>query len=649
MKKNKGKKKFVDLDIKSASFSNYYQSTQNDDTLNKKKSNNYNNSNDTNIPIKLKKTQNFKSSLEKLIFYFPNFSSDFIKEMYEENNNNYSKTKNLLYQLTETEKNDSESITQEPQPDINKTNNKNSKYNEIIDITNLAKFEISDKIDDNDNHSSKNFENKNESYNNKNESNNDILINKNKKNKKFNEYSSIFLISTDNNNFTTQPNNNSEFINDNKEITVDDYLFDQYINFLNELFPFHTREEIIKQICENNFDIDAVVLNFLKKDSNYNINNNTENDDYENFQITNKDEILCNFLSFDNGKQNNIDINLMNENLVQDEIESAIKKENLKKQNIKEKDNEEYNEMNDYYNNKDDNNDNNADDDGFFVYKNIDELNSKKIRDDLKKLIKNFPLIDEFTIKWIYYQYMDYGASYQFLNKNYEKKNSGLTALLNSLNNKTNFCYTNGKRNNQTSKSNNSNHNYNTKNNNFNHYAQNENENKTFEIFKKIIDKKPINWKFEEDKDNINLNDYIAVRKKLIVEARNACANKNYQNAQIIMAKAKRYKQEIDKIYTNQRLKCVLKKNLNGNEIDLHGLTLDESKYIIEKKISTLKNKKEENYLKSITLNIITGTGSHSIGHKPVLLPKLTEWLKAKTKLKVEVDNNQGIIFVTLF
>ena len=48
--------------------------------------------------------------------------------MYEENNNNYSKTKNLLYQLTETEKNDSESITQEPQPDINKTNNKNSKY-----------------------------------------------------------------------------------------------------------------------------------------------------------------------------------------------------------------------------------------------------------------------------------------------------------------------------------------------------------------------------------------------------------------------------------------------------------------------------------------------------------------------------------------
>ena len=62
-----------------------------------------------------------------------------------------------------------------------------------------------------------------------------------------------------------------------------------------------------------------------------------------------------------------------------------------------------------------------------------------------------------------------------------------------------------------------------------------------------------------------------------------------------------------------------------NNEIDLHGLNVQESKYIIDKKIKSLKEKKMENKIKTISLTIIIGTGSHSAGHWPVLYPNLLE------------------------
>ena len=119
------------------------------------------------------------------------------------------------------------------------------------------------------------------------------------------------------------------------------------------------------------------------------------------------------------------------------------------------------------------------------------------------------------------------------------------------------------------------------------------------------------------------------LRKKLIFEAKNAYSNQKYKNGQILMAKAKRYKQEIDKIYKNQKIKQFAQNNENRNinEIDLHGLNLEESKYIISKKIQSLKIKKEEQELKNISLSIIKGTGTHSIGHKYVLYPNLLDWL----------------------
>ena len=175
-------------------------------------------------------------------------------------------------------------------------------------------------------------------------------------------------------------------------------------------------------------------------------------------------------------------------------------------------------------------------------------------------------------------------------------------------------------------------------------------EKRQFEIFKKIIDKKPINWKLEEEKD-LNLNDYMAVRKRLITEAKKAYSNQSYKNGQILMAKAKRYKQEIDKIYQKQKIFQFQQNNNNrrSNEIDLHGLNLKESKYIIEHKIEALKEKKIDNNLKSISLIIITGAGTHSAGHRPVLYPNLFSWLKGKDKLSVQGDLSEGKIFITIY
>ena len=58
--------------------------------------------------------------------------------------------------------------------------------------------------------------------------------------------------------------NNSFNCRPKEEITIEDYLFDQNIKFLSECFPNYSREQIVKKICDYNFDIDSVILNILK-------------------------------------------------------------------------------------------------------------------------------------------------------------------------------------------------------------------------------------------------------------------------------------------------------------------------------------------------------------------------------------------------
>ena len=109
-------------------------------------------------------------------------------------------------------------------------------------------------------------------------------------------------------------------------------------------------------------------------------------------EIIDKEQILSNFLNFENGKQNDFDIDLFQENLVQKEIEEMIKKDNINKQNNIYEDDDYI-----YDNNQNIVNDNENEE--FFLYKKIDDIKTPKIKGDLKKLIKHFPLEEEFKIK----------------------------------------------------------------------------------------------------------------------------------------------------------------------------------------------------------------------------------------------------------
>ena len=641
MKKKNKKKKFLDFDIYNKDL---LIKKENDNTFSKEDEDEKNESNNSK---KKEKKKNFNSALDELKFLFPNFSSDLVEEFYEENDKNFSRTKNILIELSEQERleninkniNNNENLINENnnhnETDLIKEGNKvddnykesqdNNKKN-YIDITNLAKFEFADNdeyIEDIKGKKEENIVEKKELIKEQNENNNkdyNPSLDIKEKNKSIDDFYLFNDEANDNNN-----NNCIKNYTQKEEITIDDYLFEQNIEFLCECFPQHKREEIIEKICDNKFDIDEAAASLLKE---MNINVQQNEEDLANLEITDKEEILSNFLCFENGNQYEFDYELFQNNLVQKEIEEMIKKENYKKLNNINENNTTKNELISYNKVNDDEKEEN------FLNKKIEDINTPKIKEDLKKLVKHFPLEDEYAIKLVYYQFMNYQLTY----KHFDDKNTikiGLKTILNDKNkNDFKVCQ------NSEGKKYNAN-----KNNNQSDFSE-----KQFEIFKRIIDKKPINWKLEEEK-NYDLKDYMAIRKKLIFEAKKAYSNQKYKNGQILMAKAKRYKQEIDKIYKNQKIKQFAQnnENRNSNEIDLHGLNVEESKYIIKRKINLFQEKKNEQELKSISFVIITGTGSHSVGRKPVLFPSLLDWLKNKEKLSAKGDISKGIIFVTIY
>ena len=114
-----------------------------------------------------------------------------------------------------------------------------------------------------------------------------------------------------------------------------------------------------------------------------------------------------------------------------------------------------------------------------------------------------------------------------------------------------------------------------------------------------IINQNPENWKFNKE-DNINLKDYITIRKKLMYQAGVLFAQKKYAEGKNIMNKAKRYKQEINHLMQKKKIQKFIENNkereidnkyyLKNQSIDIHGLNLNESKLIISKKIEKLKD-----------------------------------------------------------
>ena len=608
-KNNKGKKKFIDLDE--------YIKIQNNESCskqsNKEKEKNISNNNSNNNKQKL----TFKNCLENLVFLFPNFSRDLIEDIYQENNENFSHTKDKLRELSELEMNENKinenkmQIEEEPQKEKKK---KKKKY---IDISEKTKFEIVDKndpIDDDNENIHYMTDSEDEKENKKNNKNENIDYNKliALKEKSGKEYLSKF--DEDNFNF-----NNNIIINNNSllkdEPMIDDYLFEQNINFLSDCFPLYKKEEIVQKICENNFDINGVVSNILNETYK---NITKDGDNLKNLESKDIEEILTNFEK----NENDIDDDFLE---IQKAIEHSIKTENNnKKNNIYDK--EDF-DMNKKENEIEENEE-------FFLNKNIDDIETPQIKNDLKKLVSQFPLEDVYNIKLVYYSYMDYKSTFEHFDNKDGTKNLKLKTLLNSISNKNYKEYNNTikkiKKNNK---------------------LKTDVEKRRYDTLKKILENKPINWKFEEDK-NINEKDFITIRNRLYREAKNFFACGKYKEGQLLLSRAKRYQQEIEQIAKNRGIKQFFNNNSynnNSKEIDLHGLTVEESKLIINKKIEQLREKKDELNSKSISLTIITGTGSHSQGNRPVLFPKLKEWLKNKKKIRVEGSQEEGALFVTIF
>ena len=608
-KNNKGKKKLIDLDE--------YIKIQNNESCskqsNKEKEKNISNNNSNNNKQKL----TFKNCLENLVFLFPNFSRDLIEDIYQENNENFSHTKDKLRELSELEMNENKinenkmQIEEEPQKEKKK---KKKKY---IDISEKTKFEIVDKndpIDDDNDNIHYMTDSEDEKENKKNNENENIDYNKliALKEKSGKEYLSKF--DEDNFNF-----NNNIIINNNSllkdEPMIDDYLFEQNINFLSDCFPLYKKEEIVQKICENNFDINGVISNILNETYK---NITKDGDNIKNLESKDIEEILTNFEK----NENDIDDDFLE---IQKAIEHSIKTENNnKKNNIYDK--EDF-DMNKKENEIEENEE-------FFLNKNIDDIETPQIKNDLKKLVSQFPLEDVYNIKLVYYSYMDYKSTFEHFDNKDGTKNLKLKTLLNSISNKNYKEYNNTikkiKKNNK---------------------LKTDVEKRRYDTLKKILENKPINWKFEEDK-NINEKDFITIRNRLYREAKNFFACGKYKEGQLLLSRAKRYQQEIEQIAKNRGIKQFFNNNSynnNSKEIDLHGLTVEESKLIINKKIEQLREKKDELNLKSISLTIITGTGSHSQGNRPVLFPKLKEWLKNKKKIRVEGSQEEGALFVTIF
>ena len=621
-KKNKGKK-YKDFDP------DEYIKKQNNKSCSKldKQENNDNSKNNQKQKI------SFKNPLEKLVFYFPNFSRDFVEDVYNENNQNYSRSKDALIKLSEEEKNDNTindhemQIEEEEEHTHKKKSGKKKKYKDISEYSNfdvVASFEDIEDDDKKDIHyinddeeekekniNNKNNEIKNEIRNNDNSEYNKLLSIKEKNGK---EYLSVFNNDDfDNNIIINTPNSNLR-----DEPMIDDYLFDQNIEFLCNCFPEYKREEIVKKICDLNFDINNVVSNILNEKY-----QRTPNDE-DNKNFLEEDEIEAILANYEDNEEEMIDDDFIK---FQKNIEDSIKIENInKKNNIFSND--------DYDMKKNVNDDKTQEKEEDFLSKKIDDIQTPQIRNDLKKLINNFPKEDEYTLKLFYLSSMDYKTTFDIFDKKDGTKNLELKMFMNNLKNKNNEP--------KSHKSN--------KPKKINQYIS-EDEKRRRNILKNILENKPINWNLEKEK-NINEKDFVAIRNRLYKEAQNFRAAKKYSTGNLLLNKAKRYQQEIESIARNRGISTFFNNNRynnNSKQIDLHGLTVPDSKYIVETKIEQLRKKKMEDNLKEISLTIITGRGSHSYDGKSALFHGLIYWLNDKDKIKADGRENEGVIIVHIY
>ena len=588
----------------------------------------------------------YKTDIEELYSLFPDFDKNILYDIYISKDRNFLLTKNAINEILNSDSNNNENIKEINDNFINENdfnekpfNFKKKKKNKGIDISNKSNFIIISNEDDLI--QNRKEEKKGELY-----SIFDLIeeeqheINQKKKKKDEFEYESIFFENNNDDNKEEIPFDNNYFFNIQNNECIDDLMLNEYVNFLEEILITKNREEITKALLDNDLDIDKTVLNYFEE--NYEKKNNLSNFD--------KEQIICNFANYsEKNKFNelNFDPNIIFKNNIQKEIENEIKKENSENK-VKllnyEKNFPKISEENQSTPIKNSNKEESE-----ILNKKISEIINPKFKEDLLKLCNKFPLIDEATIKWVYYNYLDYSLSSQYLKNKFPSQKKGLDSILND----NNVYYQH------------------YENDNFELIEKNPFK-KEVEIFDKkiseeekqrlkelslIINQNPENWKFNKQ-DNINLKEYITIRKKLIYQAGVLFAQKKYAEGKNIMNKAKRYKQEINHLMQKKKMQKFIennkdreidnKYNLKYQTIDVHGLNLNESKLIIAKKIEKLKDLKNEYELNNIFFEIITGKGLHSKNNERVLFPNLLEWLNNSYKFKLKKDDLNGIITIII-
>ena len=613
----------------------------------------------------------YKTDIENLKLLFPDFDEDTLYDIYNSKNRNLLLTKNAINEILKSDSNNInenydnfinenyDNFKNENNDNfINENNDKNYNKNSInhkkknkkykgIDITNKSNFIVIGNDEDLKEKENPKEEKKelNSIFDLIKEEQHEI-IEKKKKKDEF-EYESIFYDNNNNyNNYDNYNNNINEetpfdnyYFNIQNNECIDELMLNEYVNFLEEILVTKNREEITKAILDNDLDIDKTVLDYFEE-------NFEKKEILSNFE---KEQIICNFANFSEKnefKELNFDPNIIFKNNIQKEIEDKIKEENLNKvkQLEYEKNFPKISKENQSTPIK-----NSNDEESEILNKKISEINNPQYKKDLLKLCKNFPLIDEGEIKWTYYNYLDYSLSSQHLTEKYSYQKKGLDSILND----NNVFY------NQF------------QNNNIELIEKNPFK-KQVEIFDKnisqeekqrindllfIINQNPENWKFNKE-DNINLKDYITIRKKLMYQAGVLFAQKKYAEGKNIMNKAKRYKQEINHLMQKKKIQKFIENNkereidnkyyLKNQSMDIHGLNLNESKLIISKKIEKLKDLKNKNELNNIFLEIITGKGLHSKNNERVLYPNLLEWLNNSYNFKIKKDDSNGILTIII-
>ena len=151
------------------------------------------------------------------------------------------------------------------------------------------------------------------------------------------------------------------------------------------------------------------------------------------------------------------------------------------------------------------------------------------------------------------------------------------------------------------------------------------------------------NFEQNEQSERIDVNEYKAIRAQLLRMATAAFSRKKHMEGYNFLAKAKEYKFKIENQIKRNKISSFVNNNVSyskeDNIVDLHGLNLPEAKMIIEKKLSAMQKENS-------TLKVITGKGNHSENNIPVLYPEIIAWLDKKSFLKVKGELSKGYILV---